>query len=242
VEDPFTFNSGNANLRPETHNQVYFEYSCRFKNHFISARLFYHKTSDAIRNLMFLNDNGLFEIQKNNLGEIRQTGFQLSGALSFGKVGINPYLKIFDAYSKPNQLPAKHQIESKHQLVLESGLSAFATFKKGFTASVIFQYASPMNEIQGNTFSDALYFVSLEKSFSKNLKAGIVSGLPLAKTFTYQGSEVAGRDFYHYSKGEIQLSSVPLWIKISYRISSGKNLQKIERTGEVPVLEKRKGF
>jgi outer membrane cobalamin receptor len=242
VEDPFTFNSGNANLRPETHNQVYFEYSCRFKNHFISARLFYHKTSDAIRNLMFLNDNGLFEIQKNNLGEIRQTGFQLSGALSFGKVGINPYLKIFDAYSKPNQLPAKHQIESKHQLVLESGLSAFATFKKGFTASVIFQYASPMNEIQGNTFSDALYFVSLEKSFSKNLKAGIVSGLPLAKTFTYQGSEVAGRDFYHYSKGEIQLSSVPLWIKISYRFSSGKHVQKIERIKMAPEQEKRKGF
>jgi outer membrane cobalamin receptor len=242
VEDPFTFNSGNANLRPETHNQVYFEYSCRFKNHFFSARLFYHKTSDAIRNLMFLNNKGLFEIQKNNLGEIRQTGIQLNGALSFGKVGINPYLKIFDAYSKPNQLPAKHQIESKHQLVLESGLSAFATFKKGFTASVIFQYASPMNEIQGNTFSDALYFVSLEKSFSKNLKAGIVSGLPLAKTFTYQGSEVAGRDFYHYSKGEIQLSSVPLWIKISYRFSSGKHVQKIERIKMAPEQEKRKGF
>jgi hypothetical protein len=113
---------------------------------------------------------------------------------------------------------------------------------KGLTASVIFQYASPVNEIQGTTFSDALYFVSLEKSFSKNLKAGVVSGLPLAKTFTYQGSEVAGPDFYHYSKGEIQLSTVPLWFKISYRFSSGKNVQKIERTGEVPVQEKRKGF
>ncbi len=242
VEDPFTLNSGNANLRPETHNQVNLEYSRRFKNHFVSARLFYHKTTDAIRNLMFLNDNGLFEIQKNNLGEIRRTGIQFSGALSFGNVGINPYLKIFDAFSKPNQLVAEHQIESKHQLVLESGLSAFATFKKGFTASVIFQYASPMNEIRGNTFSDALYFVSLEKSFSKNLKAGIVSGLPLAKTFTYQGSEVVGPDFYHFSKGEIQLSTVPLWFKISYRFSSGKNVQKIERTGEVPVQEKRKGF
>jgi outer membrane cobalamin receptor len=242
VEDPFTLNSGNANLRPETHNQVNLEYSRRFKNHFVSARLFHHKTSDAIRNLMFLNENDFFEIQKNNLGEIRRTGIQFSGALSFGKVGINPYLKIFDALSKPNQLAAEQQIESKHQLVLESGLSTFATFKKGFTASVIFQYASPMNEIQRTTFSDALYFVSLEKSFSKNLKAGIVSGLPLAKTFTYQGSEVVGPDFYQYSKGEIQLSAVPLWIKISYRFSSGKNMQKIERTGEVPVQEKRKGF
>ena len=242
VEDPFTLNSGNANLRPETHSQVNLEYSRRFKNHFFSALLFYHKTSDAIRNLMFLNDNGLFEIQKNNLGEIRQTAIQFSGALSFGKVGINPYLKIFDVFSKPNQLAAEYQVEPKHQLVLESGLSAFATFKKGFTASVNFQYTSSSNQIQWNTFSDALYFISLEKSLTKNLKAGIVSGLPFAKTFTYQGSEVAGPDFYHYSKGEIQLSSVPLWFKISYRFSSGKNVQKIERTGEIPVQEKRKGF
>ncbi|MGC9353218.1 MAG: TonB-dependent receptor [Mariniphaga sp.] len=242
VEDPFTLNSGNANLRPETHNQVNLEYSRRFKNHFFSARLFYHKTSDAIRNLLFLNNDGLFEIQKNNLGEIRQTGIQFNGTLSFGKVGINPYLKLFYAFSMPNQLAAEHQVESKHKLVLESGLSAFATFKKGFTASINFQYTSPANQIQKDTFSDALYFVSLEKSISKNLKAGIVSGLPLTKTFTYQGSEVAGPEFYNYSKGEIQLSSVPFWFKISYRFSSGKNLQKIERTGEVPVQEKRKGF
>jgi hypothetical protein len=242
VEDPFTLNSENANLRPETHNQLNLEYSRRFENHFFTARLFYHKTSDAMRNLMFLNETGLFEVQKNNLGEIRQTGIQFSGALSFGKVGVNPYLKIFDAFSKPNQLAADLQVESKHQLALESGLSAFATFKKGFTASVNFQYTSPVNQIQGNTFSDALYFFSLEKSFSKNLKAGVVSGLPLAKTFIYQGSEVATSDFNHYSKGEIHFSAIPLWIKINYRFSSGNNRQKIERSKMAPEQEKRKGF
>jgi hypothetical protein len=242
VEDPFTLNSGNANLRPESHNQVNLEYSRRFKNHFVSARMFYHQTSDAIRNLMFLNENDFFEIQKNNLGEIRQTGVLFSGALSLGKLGINPYLKIFDSFSKPNQIAAEYQIESKHKLVLESGLSAFTTFGKDFTASVIFQYASPMNEIQENTFSDALYFVSLEKSFSKNLKVGIVSGLPLAKTFTYQGSEVISGNFRHYSKGEIQLSTVPLWFKISYRFSSGQDRQRIDHSRVAPKQEIRKGF
>jgi hypothetical protein len=242
LEDPFTLNSGNAKLRPESHHQVNLEYSRRFENHFVSARLFYHQTSDAIRNLMLVNESGLFEIQKHNLGKIRHSGIQLSAALGFGKAGIYPYLKIFDAFSSPSQLASLHRIKPKHQLVMETGLSAFATLGKNFTASVNFQYTSPANQIQGNTFSDALYFISLEKSISKNLKAGIVSGLPLAKAFTYQGSEVTAPDFYHYSKGEIQLSSVPLWIKISYRFSSGKNVQKIERTGEVPVQEKRKGF
>jgi hypothetical protein len=107
---------------------------------------------------------------------------------------------------------------------------------------VNFQYTSPVNQIQGNTFSDALYFFSLEKSFSKNLKAGVVSGLPLAKTFIYQGSEVATSDFNHYSKGEIHFSAIPLWIKINYRFSSGNNRQKIERSKMAPEQEKRKGF
>lgn len=242
VEDPFTLTSGNANLQTEIHNQIYAEYSHRFKNHFASARLFYHHASNAIGNLMFVNESGLFDIQKHNLGEIRHAGIQFSGALGFGKAGIQPYLKIFDVFSMPNPFAAGYHIESKHQLALESGLSAFTTFGKDFTASVNFRYASPLNQMQGNTFSDALYFVSLEKTFSKNLKAGIVSGLPLAKTFIYQGSEVAASDFYHYSKGEIHFSAIPLWIKINYRFSSGNDRQKIERTGEVPVQEKRKGF
>lgn len=242
MDDPFTLTTGNANLQTEIHNQVFAEYAHRIKNHFVSARVFFQQTSDAIRNLMRVNESGLFEIQKHNLGKIRHSGIQLSAALGFGKAGIHPYLKIFDAFSSPSQLASHHGIKPHHQLVLESGLSAFATFGKNFTASVNFQYTSPANQIQGNTFSDALYFISLEKSISKNLKAGIVSGLPLTKTFIYQGSEVTGPDFYHYSKGEIQLSSVPLWIKISYRFSSGKNVQKIERTGEIPVQEKRKGF
>lgn len=242
VEDPFTLNSGNANLKPETHNQLNFEYSHRFENHFFTARMFYHKTSDPIRNLLFLNETGLFENQKHNLGEISHTGIQFSAALGFGKAGIHPYLKIFDVFTSPNNLAAGYGIEPKHQLALESGLSAFTTFGKDFTASVNFQYTSPVNQIQGNTFSDALYFVSLEKSFSKNLKAGVVSGLPLAKTFIYQGSEVAASDFNHYSKGEIHFSAIPLWIKINYRFSSGNNRQKIERQRVAPEQEKRKGF
>jgi hypothetical protein len=70
----------------------------------------------------------------------------------------------------------------------------------------------------------------------------MVSGLPLVKNFTYQGTEVHSGNFSHYSKGEVQLSTVPLWFKITYRFSSGKDVKKIEHPSAAPEQEKRKGF
>lgn len=242
ADDPFTFTSGNPRLQPEQTNQIYLEYSVRIKNHFLSARLFGNQTRDAIRNLMNYNQEGYFEVQTANLGTICQYGAQVSGALVFAKAGINPYIKLYDAWSVPNRPTKEHATESRHQLVLESGFSAYVVFGKGITASATFQYQSPANEIQGKSFSDALYFVSLEKAFSKSLKAGIVSGLPLTENFTYQGYEVTASNFNHYSTGELHLSTLPLWIKISYRFASGGETHKIDRVKSVPEPELRKGF
>ncbi len=242
TDDPFTYSFGNPNLQPEQINHAYLEYSGRFNNHFLSTRLFYRHISDAIRNLMTLNPNGNFGIQSNNIGNIYQYGIQISGAIVLGKAGINPYVKLFDASSNPYQAAREHAVESRHQLVLESGLSAYVAFGRDFTASATFQYTSPMNEIQGNSFSGALYFLSLEKAFAKGLKAGVVSGLPLAKDFTYQGYEFESSRFSHRSTGKLNLSSVPLWIKISYQFASGGKRQKIERATSVPEREIRKGF
>jgi hypothetical protein len=241
-EDPFTFYTGNANLVPEMHNETYMEYAQRFGNQFLSARLFYQHTSDAIRNLMQLNESGMFEIRRYNLGDIQQYGIQLSGALSFAsRAGINPYLKIMDVHSVPNHHSPEF-IESRNKMAFESGFSAYASFKYGITASAILRYSSPLNEIQGTSFSGALYFVSLEKAFAKGMKAGVVSALPFAKTFTYQGSRTSAPDFESYSKGEIQMSAVPFWFRFTWQFSSGGKREKIERSKMEFERENKKGF
>jgi hypothetical protein len=242
VEDPYSAGMGNANLQPEIHTHFNLEYVRSFNNHFISARLFRTHTSGAIRNLMRLNQEMHFVTERVNLGDIRHTGIQLSGALGFGKAGVNPYLKVFDMHSRSGEQAAANHVTSKHLLVFETGLSAYATIRKKYTLSTNLQYASPMNEIQQTTFSDALYFVSLERSFSKGLKIGVTSGLPLSKSFTYKGSEISSPDFSHYSTGKIQMSAIPLWIKLNYRFSSGEKRQRIERQSQEPGRENRKGF
>ena len=242
AEDPFTVSSGNMTLQPEVYDNISLEYALRFKNHFVSTRLFHDRTSNAIRNLMWINESGIFEIQKNNLGNIRQTGILVTGALGFGKAGLNPYFKLSDVYSVPNSLATENNIRKCHKTVFESGLSAYVNFKFDITATITFQYTSPMNEIQGISLSDPLYFISLEKTFANKLKAGIVSGIPFTKNFTYYGNETSAQGFENYADGMLQLPAFPLWFKLSYQFSTGKKQTKIERSKMEPESEKRKGF
>src|SRR5690606_228414 len=66
VTDPYSINSGNPNLTPELSSQVYLEFSRSFNDNFISTRLFCQHVSDAIRELMVLDDKNLFSLQNHN--------------------------------------------------------------------------------------------------------------------------------------------------------------------------------
>ena len=124
----------------------------------------------------------------------------------------------------------------------ETNVSAYINFRKGFSASAILQYTSPVNEIQGKTYSDALYFISLEKQFAKGPKAGISSALPFAGNFTYHGYEVISPLFSSVSEGNIAMSAFPVFIKLSYQFQSRQKQNRIERHKKVIENQPRKGF
>lgn len=243
IEDPFTIRFGNPSLGPAYRNDVELEFSQRFEHHFISARLFYHKMNDVINALTVLNQEDIFEIQRANLGAISHAGVQFSGALSIGKRGgFQPYLKVFEVYSQPNSLAREYMVQNRRQIAWASGFSAFARLGMDFTASLIFKYSSPLNEIQQNYFEGAQYFLSLEKELGGGFKAGMVSAVPLAGKLTYQGSEIEADAFSSHAQGEIMLSTVPFWLKLSYRFNSGTERKKIIRQHEVPESKPQKGF
>jgi hypothetical protein len=242
IEDPYTIRKGNQLLKPELHGSIYLEYSLKFKTNYISSRLFYNKTSDVINSLTFINDTSAFETQVHNMGKIYQSGIQFLGSLRFGIATLNPYVRLSDVYTVCNYISKKYGIENKHSLVFESGLSAIISFKHDLAFSLSFQYASPKNNIQGNSFSDALYLLSVEKTLKQKIKIGITSGLPFAKSFTYQGSEISDGNFYSHNEGNIKMSTFPIWFKLSYQIKSGKNRDKINRAKEEIDNLPKKGF
>ncbi len=171
TDDPFSVKEGNSTLKPEFHNNFFIENSIRFNNNFISTRLFYNNTTDAINNLTFINDTSIVETGIYNAGTFHQYGFQFTGALLLGKIfSFNPYMRIYGLNTKVNGFAQQFALTNRQQIGIESSFSALLSFKNDFNLSLIFQYASAKNNIQDNWFCDALYFVSFEKTFKKNYK------------------------------------------------------------------------
>jgi outer membrane cobalamin receptor len=242
-DDPYSVKSGNPDLKPEFQQNLSIDYSNNIGNNYISLRLFYLDRSDAINNYIFINDAGIFETRVANLGNIHGYGIQMAGALKFHKaIALNPFLKLTDIFTTCNNLAKQYDINSRHKMAFETGLSAIVTFKYDIVASLNFQYASPLIQIQTKSFSDALYIVSLDKTFNKKFKIGISSALPLSRTFTYQGSEISGANFYSHSDGNIRLSAVPLWLKFTYLFNSGKIFNRYTNNKEDIDNMPKKGF
>ncbi|OFY64937.1 MAG: hypothetical protein A2V64_03730 [Bacteroidetes bacterium RBG_13_43_22] len=241
VNDPYSVYKGNPLLKPEHRSNISVEHSIRFNSNYLSSRLFYDNMTDVIGGLTFINDQGLFDTQVNNMGTIHQYGMQVSGALKLGIVTVNPSLRLFNRYTSGNDLAKSYYIKNRHNLVLESGLSAVASFKHDVTASFVFQYNSPKNDIQGNSFCDALYFLSLEKTFRKKMKAGIVSAIPFSKSFTYLGSEFDEFNFCSYYEGHVKFS-FPFYFKLSYQFNLGSKKDRISHDKEEIDNLPKKGF
>jgi hypothetical protein len=242
-DDPYSVQSGNPKLKPEFRQNLAIDYSKNIGNNYISLRLFYLDRSEAINGYTFINDAGIFETHVANLGNIHGYGIQMAGALKIRKaIAINPFLKLTEIYTTCNNLSRQYDIKNRQKMALESGLSAIMNLKHDIVASLQFQYNSPLIQIQSISFSDALYIVSIEKSFNQKFKVGISSALPLIRTFTYQGSAIKGADFYSYSDGNVRLSAFPLWLKFTFLFNSGKILNKSASNKEDIDNMPKKGF
>jgi outer membrane cobalamin receptor len=240
--DPFSVESGNPGLQPELHHDLTLAYTATLGGHFLSTSAFFHQTQRAINRFTHINAAGLFETQTLNLGDVSQYGIQLKGAVRLGMISLNPYLRLYELQTRPNELAGTYQIKGQRHLEYDAGLSAMADFKHGLTAAFQLQYNSANHNIQGMTYDDPLYFFSVEKSFGKQFKVGIKSALPLDRSFTYLGSETSGMHFQDDSKGNIRMSGFPLWISLSYRFGSGKKIRAVEHNPKEMDQRDKKGF
>jgi hypothetical protein len=243
LDDPYSTESGNPGLKPEYRQNLSIDYSENIGNNYLSFKLFYVGRSDAIDHYTFVNNSGIFETNIANLGNIHGYGIQTAGALKVHKaIAINPYLKLTGIYTYTNNFSKQYNINNRQRFAFESGLSAIVTFRYDIVASLQFQYNTPFIGMQGISFVDAIYIISLEKTFLQKFKIGISSALPLAKTFTYQGTETKGADFYSRSEGNIRFSAIPLWLKFTYQFNSGKTSRRSSSSSEDIENMPKKGF
>ncbi len=241
--DPFSALQGNAHLKPEFLDELSAGYSKRTTQNYFSGQLFYTGSKNSIGSFTRLNNSNLLETKIDNSGAIHDFGARFTGNFKlFESVSFNPYLRLFERLSQPNKSARLNGLHNRKQFVSQYGFSAIVTLKNNITASLIYQSGNSVSNFQGTEFSDALYFVSIEKGFGNNFKIGVSSAVPFSKTFTYQGSEVTGSGFYSRNTGNIKLSAIPLWLKVSYQFQSGNKANRIERKVETINNLPKKGF
>jgi hypothetical protein len=242
-DDPYSLQSGNPALKPEYFQNIYVEYSLNPQNNYMSVQLYHNNRINAISHYTYVNDTGIVETHTGNLGIINAYGLQFTGALKIGKsISLNPYLRFSYLSSSVNSIPVQYDIHNFHKMVFESALSAIVTFKYDINASFLFQYNTPQIAIQGTSFSDMLYFVSLEKTIKHKFKVGITSALPFVRSFMYQGSEIKDDNYYSRSEGHIRLSTVPVWIKLTYQFNPGNRIGRGSESADAENVKRKKGF
>jgi hypothetical protein len=242
-DHPLSVRRGNPSLVPVLNENIYLDYSIRPGSSFISMRLFYNHASHDINDLSWINQEGLIESRLENLGNTSQYGIQLSGALNIlNSISLNPYFRLFEVNTSAGTLAGQFDLSGRREKAWSAGMAAVASPGGNITASFIINYDSPWHSVQNTTFSDALYFLSLEREINQKYKFGIMSGLPFARSFTYHGNTVEGREFSSRSEGNILMSAVPVWIKFRYSFSSGKQVNTIQRNREQVERRPVKGF
>lgn len=242
IDNPYAVRKGNPLLEPEFRHRIYAEHSVRFNVSYVSYRLFYESASNAMNNLTFLNDSTAFETQVHNLGNIHQLGMQFLGSLKYGPFSISPTVRFYKQSTYGNSMAKQYTIENKTNWVFDAGFSAVLSFKHDFAFSGTFQYSTMKYTIQDNLFCDALYILSLDKTFKNKLKVGIMTALPFAKTFVYQGTEIEAQNFVSSYKGNLKLPTMPIMIRLSYQFQTGKNKALIYREKEEVPKRLKSGF
>ncbi|MFO7789075.1 MAG: TonB-dependent receptor [Bacteroidales bacterium] len=241
--DLYSTQKGNPELKPELHSNYNVDYSLTFGNNFLNTGLFYTRKRNVIESLTLLSDEVFLEKEIHNIGRIHLFGVNTSGSFKLHeRLSLTPNLRFYKAQTQGNDLAKANYIRNKQAFNFESALSAVFLMKNDLSFSVSAQYNSQLTRIQQNYREDALYFVSFEKTFFKQLKLGITSAVPFQKEFTYQSTEISGRNFSQTTEDNIQMSLFPVWFKINYSFSSGKKAKRIERDNSFEENRPRKGF
>ncbi|HEX2919718.1 MAG TPA: outer membrane beta-barrel protein [Bacteroidales bacterium] len=241
-DDPLAMRTGNLFLEPEFHNNLQAEHTIQFHSNILSYRLFYTFITNAINSITFLKESPVVMTQVFNAGRIHQYGIRLTGSAKFGILTFNPSLQFYNISTCAYERFLSYGIHDRNKPVFESAVSSVISLKDDLSFSLIFQYSTPKNNIQGNSYNQAIYFISANKTFNNRLKAGVVCALPFTRNFVYQGSDIKSPEFSNSYNGNLKLSAFPLWLRMEYMFSSGRRRESIKRDKEEIISKPKKGL
>ncbi len=240
--DPFSASIGNPGLKNEISRKLSLTWSGSAGDSYISAGLFYEAECNSISRYAVVSESDVVESRTGNPGTVNRYGIQFSGPLKLNRnITFTPWIRLFNISTEVSNHLNTSQISPEHKAAVESGFSAIASFRHDFAVSLQLQYNSPYIDMQSEYFSDPLWMLSVEKTFLKQFRAGVVTALPFVHSFTYRGNRTVTETLYSQTEGRLRIPVFPFWLRLSYQFNPGKkenNKVRKEDIIEVPS----KGF
>ncbi len=241
--DPYTTYQGNAELTPGLSQEIAINYSSLFNNNYISIETFYAYFENNIGNLTSLSEDGVFQVRTQNMGKLSMFGIKLLGSLKPHKnLNFNPYLKLSQVRTEPNEMAIQSGITKKKEYAFETGFSLAVLLKHEFSISANLQYNKSRILIDRSFYEDALYIFGIDKTISEKLKMGFTCAIPFKRNFlstSYKGSSILiGEQMSEW----VQMSNFPICFKLKYSFDSGKKSERKNRPAEFQGEPRRKGL
>ncbi|MCG8412360.1 MAG: TonB-dependent receptor family protein [Bacteroidales bacterium] len=231
---------GNINLKPINTDKIGIEYSTRAKSNYFALELFYQNIKNEVHQIVDFYNGTILMLTPRSINQKSEYGIQISGSFNLFKcLNLVPYFKIAEYKVSDNMfLSDKNMIGLNYSM----SLSAILKLRYGFYASFMLQYNNAQKYIHNNTFSDALYFLSIDKTIGRNLKLGILTGISFAQAFTFFGNKIETDKFTYRQNDKIIFSQFPVFLKLAYSFSSGRKLKIRKNRNEIREIGGEKVF
>ncbi len=230
---------GNPDLKPTIENRFELSYSKNFKSNYISPKIYFRTTTNAIQDLTTINDKGVTVISQDNIGNNKEYGIGLNTALQLMKKWkFNTNFTLYDRIYSSNQQDGSD--EKQEKMSYRFNFSNIVTLPKDFNFIIMGNYGSPSISYQRTFSRDLLVLFGVQKKISDRAN---IEGYynPILRDFTYSKVVTRKPGYIETWAGEVEVFQL-FGIEFTYNFNYGSKVKKINRSAEYEKEEGKGGM
>lgn len=230
---------GNPDLEPAIENRYEFTYSKNFKNNFISPKIYFRNTNNAIQDITRVNTEGVTVIMQDNVGNNMEYGIGLNTSIQIMKRWkFNGNFTVYNRIYGSNQ--DENTVDKQEKLSYRFNCSNFISLPKDFNLMVISNYGSPNISYQRTFSRDMLILFGVQKKISERAS---IEGFynPILRDFTYTKVVTRTPGYIETWEGQINVHHL-FAIEFTYKFNYGNKINKITRSADYDKEEGKGGL
>jgi len=227
--DSLHMRKGNPELKPALENRFELVYSKNFESNFLAPKVYLRYTKNGIHDLTVINEQGVTEITRANIGNELEYGVGLVAAFQFFKIWrLNGNFAVYNREISTDQQLSLTDNDQKVSYRISG--STIVQLPKKFSVMGFAQYNSPNISYQRLHSRDFLFLFGVEKQISEKAKISAMYN-PFIKNFTYGDVVTRSQGYYEHWAGNVDVHHL-FMIEFTYNFSYGGKVNKINRTVE----------